>query len=46
MLYMEEQGKETFQKEEQCCLNFNELPQLSILTPTLEQKKIFETNDC
>ena len=36
---MEEQGKETFKKEEQCSLKYNELPQLSILTPTWNRKK-------
>jgi len=35
----EEQGQETFQKEEQCSLKYNELPQLSILTPTWNRKK-------
>jgi len=38
----EEQGKETFKKEEQCCLKFDELPQLSILTPTWNRKRFLK----
>ena len=43
---MEEQGQETFQKEEQCCLKFEDLPQLSILTPTWNRKRFLKLMIC